>query len=146
MQVGCDQYGHRLLMVGVALSGPVDSTLPGRLAEPSCKPRREARRVSVPGPRFGSIQRAMRRLLATLTSSLLLLLVLAPAALAENDGRGFYGATDDKVVTDAGFILIIFFPTFVFVMSMLQRRLEKRKEASKAAKKQLGGIEWHGGW
>jgi hypothetical protein len=88
----------------------------------------------------------MRRLLATLTSALLLLLVLAPAALAENDGRGFYGATDDKVVTDAGFILIIFFPTFVFVMSMLQRRLEKRKEASKAAKKQLGDIEWHGGW
>jgi hypothetical protein len=88
----------------------------------------------------------MRSLLATFTSSILLLLALAPVALAENDGRGFYGATDDKVVTNAGFILIIFFPTFVFVMSMLQRRLEKRKEASKAAKKQLGDIEWHGGW
>ena len=59
--------------------------------------------------------------------------MLAPAALAENDGRGFYGATDDKVVTNAGFILIVFFPLFVFVMSMLQRRLEKRKEARKAA-------------
>jgi hypothetical protein len=88
----------------------------------------------------------MRRLLATFTSSILTLLVLAPAALAENDGRGFYGATNDKVVTDAGFILIIFFPTFVFVMSMIQRHLEKRKEASKAAKKQLSGIEWRGGW
>jgi flagellar biosynthesis/type III secretory pathway M-ring protein FliF/YscJ len=49
-------------------------------------------------------------------------------------------------VTNAGFILIVFFPTFVFVMSMIQRRLEKRKEASKAAKQQLGGAEWHGGW
>jgi hypothetical protein len=88
----------------------------------------------------------MRRLLATLTSSVMLLLVLAPTALAENDGRGFYGATNDKVVTDAGFILIIFFPTFVFVMSMLQGRLDKRKQARKAAKKQLGDIEWHGGW
>jgi hypothetical protein len=88
----------------------------------------------------------MRRLTTTLSTSLLMLLVLAPAALAENDGRGFYGATNDKVVTDAGFILIIFFPTFVFVMSMIQRKLEKRKEASKAAKKQLGGIEWRGGW
>jgi hypothetical protein len=87
----------------------------------------------------------MRRVLMTVTTSALLLLVLAPAALAENDGRGFYGATNDKVVTNAGFILIIFFPTFVFVMSMLQRHLEKRKEAGKAAKKQLGG-DWRGGW
>ena len=42
--------------------------------------------------------------------------MLAPAARAtNNDGRGFYGATDDKVVTDAGLILIVFFPLFVFV-------------------------------
>jgi ABC-type sulfate transport system permease component len=86
------------------------------------------------------------RLSATFFTSLLMLLVLAPAALAENDGRGAYGATDDKVITNVGFILIVFFPTFVFVMSMLQRKLEKRKEASKAAAKQLGDAEWHGGW
>jgi hypothetical protein len=88
----------------------------------------------------------MRRLLATFTSSVLLLLALAPAALAENDGRGLYGATNDKVVTNAGFILIIFFPTFVFVMSMLQRKLEKRKEANKAAKTALGSAARRGGW
>jgi hypothetical protein len=86
------------------------------------------------------------RLLTILVTSALMLLVLAPAALAENDGRGFYGATNDKVVTNAGFIVIIFFPTFVFVMSMIQRYLDKRKAASKAAKKQLRGIEWNGGW
>lgn len=86
------------------------------------------------------------RLTTTLLTALMVLLVLAPAAFAENDGRGAYGATDDKVVTNAGFILIVFFPTFVFVMSMIQRRLEKRKEASKAAAKQLGDAEWHGGW
>ena len=109
-----------------------------------------ARRVSAPAACCASIRRAMRRLttalITSVATSVLLLLTLAPAALAENDGRGFYGATNDKVVTDAGFILIIFFPTFVFVMSMIQRRLEKRKEASKAAKKQLGAAEWHGGW
>lgn len=89
----------------------------------------------------------MRRLTTTLSTSILMLLVLAPAALAENDGRGWYGATNDKVVTNAGFIVIVFFPTFVFVMSMIQRKLEKRKEASKAAKKQLGGAaEYRGGW
>jgi len=91
----------------------------------------------------------MRRLLATFTSSILLLLVLAPVALAEteNDGRGFYGATNDKVVVDAGFILIVFFPTFVFAMSMLQKHLEKRKEARKVAQKsRAGNAQWRGGW
>lgn len=91
----------------------------------------------------------MRRLLTTFTSAILLLLVLAPVALAEteNDGRGFYGATNDKVVTNAGFILIIFFPTFVLLMSLLQWRLDKRKEARKAAAKaQLGDARWRGGW
>ncbi|MGA2321390.1 MAG: hypothetical protein ABSG95_11720 [Solirubrobacteraceae bacterium] len=88
--------------------------------------------------------RVFKRLLAP---ALLLSLVLAPAAQAYNDGRGFYGATNDKVVTDAGFILIIFFPTFVFAMSMLQRRLEKRKQARKAAHKaHLGNAQWRGGW
>jgi len=87
------------------------------------------------------------RLFATLLPlALLVMLVLAPAASAYNDGRGFYGPTDDKVVTDAGFILIIFFPTFVFAMSMLQKKLDKRKEARKAGEKLLGGASWRGGW
>ena len=89
----------------------------------------------------------MRRLLATFTSSILLLLVLAPAAQAYNDGRGFYGTMNDKVTTNAGFILIVFFPTFVFAMSMLQKHLEKRKEARKAAQKsRAGNAQWRGGW
>jgi hypothetical protein len=88
------------------------------------------------------------RLLATFVPlALLASLVLAPAASAYNDGRGFYGATNDRVVTDAGFILVLFFPTFVFVMSMLQKHLEKRKEARKAAQKsRAGNAQWRGGW
>jgi hypothetical protein len=74
-------------------------------------------------------------------------LTLAPVADAANDGRGFWGATNDKVVTDAGFILIVFFPLFVFTMSMLQRALDKRKEARKAAQKaHLSNAQWRGGW
>ena len=89
----------------------------------------------------------MRRLTITvLPLALLLTLVLAPAAQAYNDGRGLYGATNDKVVTAAGFILVIFFPLFVFVMSTIQGRLEKRKQARKAAQKALGNVEWRGGW
>ncbi|HEX5853202.1 MAG TPA: hypothetical protein VFY36_08920 [Solirubrobacteraceae bacterium] len=87
------------------------------------------------------------RLLAKLLPlTLLLLLVLAPAASAHNDGRGFYGPTDDKVITYAGFVLIVFFPLFVFTMSMLQKKLDKRKEARKAGQKLLGGAHWRGGW
>jgi hypothetical protein len=90
-----------------------------------------------------------RRLPIGLVSlALLVSLVFAPAAAAYNDGRGFYGTTNDKVVTDAGFILIVFFPTFVFAMSMLQRYLDRRKEARKAAHKTLTGnaAQWRGGW
>jgi len=88
-----------------------------------------------------------RRLPTALASALVLLLVLAPAALAENDGRGFYGATNDKVVTNAGFILILFFPLFILMISLLQWRLDKRKEARKAAKKaHAGNATWRGGW
>ena len=90
----------------------------------------------------------MRRLTSLLLLvALPLSLALAPAAGAYNDGRGFYGATNDKVVTDAGFIVIVFFPLFVFAMSMLQRTLDKRKEERKAAQKaQLGNAQWRGGW
>jgi hypothetical protein len=88
-----------------------------------------------------------RRLLGTVVAGLTLLLVTAPTALAETDGRGFYGATDDKVVTKAGFILIIFFPTFVLLASLLQKHLEKRKDARVAAHRHRSGdARWRGGW
>jgi hypothetical protein len=67
-----------------------------------------------------------------------LLLVLAPMAFGldrVDGGEGTYGETNDKVVTNAGFILIAFFPTLVLVLSLLQWRLDKRKEARKAAAK-----------
>jgi len=89
-----------------------------------------------------------KRLLARAFSlAILLSLVLCASASAYNDGRGFYGATDDKVVTDAGFILIVAFPTFVFLASRLQARLDKRKQARKAAAKTpLGDAHLRGGW
>jgi O-antigen/teichoic acid export membrane protein len=88
-----------------------------------------------------------RASLTVFSLALLALLVLAPVAAAENDGRGFYGASDDKVVTKAGFILILFFPVLVTVLSLLQRRLDKRKAARKAAREaQLGHAQWRGGW
>ena len=89
-------------------------------------------------------RRPMVRLLPLLV---LLSLVLAPVAQAHNDGRGFYGGTNDKVVTNAGFIVIGFFALFVLMMSLLQRLLDRRKEARKVARAaQLGRARWRGGW
>ena len=87
----------------------------------------------------------MKRLLAALPMTIVALLVLAPAALAHDGGEGWWGETNDKVVTNAGFILIAFFPLFILVMSLLQWRLEKRKERRKAATKAVAQIP-RGGW
>jgi hypothetical protein len=90
---------------------------------------------------------AMRRLTKTLLLSLSLLALSAPLAFAQASGEGAYGETDDKVVTNSAFIVIAFFPLFVLVISLLQWRLEKRKDAKKAAVKAAGGDKrWSGGW
>lgn len=74
-------------------------------------------------------------------------LALAPAALAHDGGQGLYGETNDKVVTNAGFLLILFFPVFILLMSLAQGRLDKRKEARKAAHKAAEASgEPRGGW
>jgi hypothetical protein len=91
----------------------------------------------------------MHRLAALLPATVLLLVLLAPAALAHDGGQGTYGEANDKVVTNAGFILIAFFPLFVATMSLLQWRLEKRKDRRKAAAKALRSgdtARLRGGW
>ena len=91
----------------------------------------------------------LRRSLQTASTTLLMLALLAPVALAAgNDGgEGLYGETNDKVVTNAGFLLIIFFPLFILMMSILQWRLDKRKDRRKAAAKaRAGRADLRGGW
>jgi hypothetical protein len=89
----------------------------------------------------------MRRLTTTLLLNITLLALLAPSALAQASGEGSYGSVDDKTTTNTAFILIAFFPLFVLVVSLLQWRLEKRKDAKKTAVKAAGGdSRWRGGW
>jgi hypothetical protein len=89
----------------------------------------------------------MRRLLPLLVLALTAVLVAAPAALGHDGGEGTYGVANDKVVTNAGFILIAFFPLFVFAMSMLQMTLDRRKERRKAVHKALAREDRvRGGW
>ena len=69
----------------------------------------------------------MKRSVAALLSIFVLMLVAAPAALAEN-GTGWAGTTNDKTVTFFCFGVIAFFAVLVIVMSLIQGKLEKRKE------------------
>lgn len=86
-------------------------------------------------------------MLRLLPTTVAVFLLSAPAALAHDQGQGWYGETSDKAVTNAGFILIIFFPTFVLLASLLQWKLDKRKDArKKAAKARAGSSRWQGGW
>jgi putative copper export protein len=83
----------------------------------------------VPSARFPAVINAARprRLVAALLVVLAMLLVVAPAAMAEN-GVGLAGPTTDKTVTFFCFGVIAFFAILVIVLSLLQGRLEKRKE------------------
>jgi uncharacterized membrane protein len=57
-------------------------------------------------------------------------LALAPTAMAA-DGVGLWGRTDDKAVTFWGFAVIAFFAILVIVLSLVQMRLDSRKERAR---------------
>ena len=89
----------------------------------------------------------MRRTAQTLLLTAIVLATTAGTALAHDGGEGWWGETNDKVITNAGFILIAFFPLFILVMSLLQWKLEKRKDArKKAAKARVARADVRGGW
>jgi hypothetical protein len=72
--------------------------------------------------------RHRRTLAATLFASLMLVaLVAAPGAFAA-DGVGLAGRTNDQIVTFFCFGVIAFFPILVTILSLIQGRLEKRKD------------------
>jgi hypothetical protein len=88
--------------------------------------------------------------LRTAGLTLALLLLTAPAALAaegHDGGEGWWGETNDKVITNAGFIVMAFFVGFIFIMSLIQGALDKRKDRRKAAEKaRRGRADLRGGW
>jgi peptidoglycan biosynthesis protein MviN/MurJ (putative lipid II flippase) len=88
------------------------------------------------------------RIITALATAAIALMALAPSALAtSHGGEGWYGETNDVVITNAMFLTIIFFPTIIVVFSLIQWRLDKRKHARMAAaKSRAANADWRGGW
>ncbi len=70
------------------------------------------------------------RTITLIAVALASLLLLAPAAMAA-DGVGLYGRTDDKVVTYFAFAVMAFFAILVTVATLIQMRLESRKDRAR---------------
>ncbi|HYI36432.1 MAG TPA: hypothetical protein VEX39_07500 [Thermoleophilaceae bacterium] len=60
-------------------------------------------------------------------------LLLAVPAFAHDNGEGLVGETDDRIITFFSLGVVLFFFLVVCFGSWIQSRLEKRKEARKAA-------------
>jgi hypothetical protein len=79
------------------------------------------------------------RIVTSALATTILSLVLSAPALAEGFGKGsgagegLAGETNDKVVTFVFFGLILFFVLTVVVGTLIQQRLDRRKDAHKAA-------------
>ena len=59
-------------------------------------------------------------------------LLYAVPALAQDNGEGLVGETDDKIITFFSLGVVVFFAVLVTVLSWLQSTLDKRKEQRKA--------------
>lgn len=89
-------------------------------------------------------------MLRTAILTLLLFALMAPVALAQeghDGGEGLWGETNDKVITNAGFVLIAAFPLLALVLSLIQWRLDKRKDRRLAAERaRKARADMRGGW
>ena len=91
--------------------------------------------------------RRARVIAALLTVAIAALAFAAPALATAHSGEGWFGETNDVNITNAMFLVIIFFPTIIVIFSLLQWRLDKRKHARMdAAKRRAANADWRGGW
>ena len=71
------------------------------------------------------------RVLSLLT--VIFTLAIAAPAVAHDNGEGLVGETNDKIITFFSLGLVVFFFLVVCTGSYIQHRLDKRKNARKAA-------------
>ena len=89
-------------------------------------------------------------MLRTIVLTGLFLTLTAPVALASeghDGGEGWWGETNDKVITNAGFAIIVGIPLLVLVLTLIQTALDKRKDRRMAAAKaRRSRVDERGGW
>ncbi|HET9739540.1 MAG TPA: hypothetical protein VFP78_15590 [Solirubrobacteraceae bacterium] len=89
-------------------------------------------------------------MLRTTLLTVVLLALTAPVALASeghDGGEGWWGETNDKVITNAGFAIIAGVPTLILILSLIQWRLDRRKDRRlAAAKARAQRSDARGGW
>jgi hypothetical protein len=74
-----------------------------------------------------------RNLLRISLLAIAIVMALTGTAFAGDNGQGWYGEIDDKIVTFFGLGLVIIFPLVAAIGTFIQGRLEKRADERKAA-------------
>ena len=90
-------------------------------------------------------------MLRTTLLTIVLLALTAPVALAAEEGHdggeGWWGETNDKVITNAGFIIIAGIPVLVLILTLFQSALDRRKDRRLAAERaRRARADLRGGW
>jgi hypothetical protein len=92
----------------------------------------------------------IRLVLRTIVLTVVFTALMAPVALASeghDGGEGLWGETNDKVITNAGFVLIAGIPLLILVLTLIQTALDKRKDRRlAAAKARSSRQDLRGGW
>lgn len=83
------------------------------------------------------MRRTTARILGLAGLALLLVLAVASPAMAA-DGVGIAGRTNDKMITFFCFGVIAFFPLLIITLTIIQSRLEARKERRRYDLERLG--------
>ena len=90
-------------------------------------------------------------MLRTALLTIAILALTAPVALAAEEGHdggeGWWGETNDKVITNAAFIIIAGIPVMILILTLIQSALDRRKDRRLAAERaRRARADLRGGW
>jgi hypothetical protein len=92
----------------------------------------------------------IRAVLRTILLTAVFTALMAPVALASeghDGGEGWWGETNDKVITNAGFVIIAGIPLLVLILTLIQTALDRRKDRRlAAARARRERADLRGGW